>query len=115
MLEKGFIKLHRSLLRWEWYNNPTTMRVFIHLLLTVNSRDEVWHGLPIPRGSRLSSYAALAGELHLSVKAVRTALEHLEGTGEITRRTTPAYTQITVNHYSLYQGAPGGGAEELRE
>ena len=36
MLEGGFILLHRSILRWEWYGDLNTARLFIHLLLTVN-------------------------------------------------------------------------------
>lgn len=38
MLEGGFILLHRSILRWEWYGDLNTARLFIHLLLTVNLR-----------------------------------------------------------------------------
>ena len=38
MLNEGFILLHRSMLRWEWYGDGNTARLFIHLLLTVNYR-----------------------------------------------------------------------------
>lgn len=31
MLEGGFILLHRSILRWEWYGDLNTARLFIHL------------------------------------------------------------------------------------
>ncbi len=30
---QGFIKIHRSLIDWEWYTEPNTFRVFIHLLM----------------------------------------------------------------------------------
>ena len=53
MLEGGFILLHRSILRWEWYGDLNTARLFIHLLLTVNYgmciRDRLC-GLPGPCG-----------------------------------------------------------------
>ena len=40
MLESGFIKLHRKILKWEWYDEPNTMRLFIHLLLTASIEDD---------------------------------------------------------------------------
>jgi hypothetical protein len=32
----GYIKLYRSLLKWEWYDDSNVFRVFMHLLLTAN-------------------------------------------------------------------------------
>ena len=45
MLEGGFILLHRSILRWEWYGDLNTARLFIHLLLTVNYEPQRWQGI----------------------------------------------------------------------
>ena len=103
MLEYGFVKLHRSILKWEWYDEPNTMRLFIHLLLTVNASDEMWRGEEIPRGSRISSYSKLAKELHLTNRQIRTSISHLEETGELTRVAMPNYTVFTVVNYDLYQ------------
>ena len=60
MLNEGFILLHRSMLRWEWYGDGNTARLFIHLLLTVNYRPQHWRGLKIRRGQRVASVAKLA-------------------------------------------------------
>ena len=62
MLESGYIKLYRSLLNWEWYDDINTKTVFLHLLLTVSIAESQWHGITVPRGSRVSSYAVLASE-----------------------------------------------------
>ena len=105
MLENGFIKLHRRILKWEWYDEPNTMRLFIHLLLTVNLHPDTWHGIQIPRGARVSSYAKLAKELHLTNRQIRTALSHLEETGEVTRQTYPNYTVFSISKYDEYQTA----------
>ncbi len=51
MLEGGFILLHRSILRWEWYGDLNTARLFIHLLLTVNYEPQRWQGIAVERGS----------------------------------------------------------------
>lgn len=103
MLEGGFIKLHRKILKWEWYDEPNTMRVFLHLLLTVNLHSDTWHGIEIPRGSRVSSYAKLAKELHLTNRQIRTAFLHLETTGEVTRQSYPNYTVFSIAKYDEYQ------------
>lgn len=106
MLESGYIKLYRSLLNWEWYDDINTKTVFLHLLLTVNIAKRQWHGITVPCGSRICSYAVLASETRLSVDKVRTAIKHLETTGEITRCKYPKCTVFTVNNYDKFQNVP---------
>lgn len=106
MLENGFIKLYRSLLKWEWYDDVNTKVVFLHLLLTVSIEDSKWHGITVRRGSRVSSYAILAKETKLSVDKVRTAIQHLEATGEVTRSKYPKYTVFAINHFDKFQSVP---------
>lgn len=103
MLEHGWIKLHRKLLSWEWYDDINTTRLFVHLLLTVNIKDDDWHGVHVPRGSRITSRAVLAKETNLSEQQVRTALDHLIATNEITKQATSQYTLISVVHFDSYQ------------
>lgn len=103
MLENGFVKLHRSILKWEWYDDVNTKVVFLHLLLTVSIEDGKWHGITVKRGSRVSSYAKLSKETGLSVKQVRTAIDHLEATGEVARTKYPKYTVFAINNFDLYQ------------
>lgn len=95
MLEGGFILLHRSILRWEWYGDLNTARLFIHLLLTVNYEPQRWQGIAVERGQRVASLAKLADETGLTVKQVRTALEHLKRTGEVTHKATSKYGLFT--------------------
>ncbi len=103
MLDTGFISLHRSLITWEWYDDPNTMRLFIHLLLTVNWEEGYWHGIKIERGSRITSYSKLAKELGLSVQEVRTSLKKLKTTGELTSKATSKWTLINIVNYSKFQ------------
>ena len=74
MLEEGYVKIYRSLLKWEWYDDINTFRVFLHLLLTVNYYDEQWHSITVKRGSRISSYGKLRKETRLSPQNVRTSI-----------------------------------------
>nr|DAI29070.1 MAG TPA: replisome organizer [Caudoviricetes sp.] len=103
MLENGFVKLHRSILKWEWYDDVNTKVVFLHLLLTVSIEDAKWHGITVKRGSRVSSYAKLSKETGLSVKQIRTAIDHLEATGEVARTKHPKYTVFAINNFDVYQ------------
>lgn len=103
MLDTGWIKLHRKLLNWEWYDDIATTRLFVHLLLTVNIEDDNWHGVHVPRGSRITSRAILAKETNLSEQQVRTALKHLISTNEVTKQITNRYALISVVNFDFYQ------------
>jgi len=99
----GFIKIYRSMLKWEWYEDVNTKAVFLHLLLTANFKDTKWQGITIRRGEVVTSYEHLAKEVNLSVQNVRTALKHLRSTGEITSTSSAKYTIISINNYDEFQ------------
>lgn len=104
MLENGYIKIYRSLLKWEWYDDVNTKVVFLHLLLTANIDDSKWHGVTVKRGSRVSSYETLAKETCLSRQQVRTAIDKLTRTGEIsTNSQHKKYTVFSVNNFDKFQ------------
>lgn len=103
MLENGFIKLYRSMLKWEWYDDINTKVVFLHLLLTVSIEDSKWHGIEIKRGSRVASFEVLSKETKLTFQQVRTAIKHLETTGEVTRSAHSKFTVFSVNNYDKFQ------------
>jgi len=102
----NWIKLNRSILEWEWYDDVNVARVFIHLLLTANYEPKKWHGVQIDRGQRVISISGLAEETGLTVQQTRTALGKLIATGEITKSATSRYTLITVENYSKFQDVP---------
>lgn len=110
MLDGGFVLVHRSLLKWEWYDDINTTRLFLHLLLTVNYEPQKWQGVMIERGQRVASFSKLSNETGLTIKQIRTALEHLKRTGEVSHTSTPKYGLFTVNNYDKYQpyGTPDG-------
>ena len=101
---EGWIKIHRKMLEWEWYDDINTKVVFLHLLLTSNHKDKKWHGITIGRGQKLTSLNHLAKETKLTEQQVRTSLNKLKLTNEITIKTTNKYSLITIEKYSDYQG-----------
>lgn len=112
MLESGYVRIFRSFLNWEWYDDANTMRVFLHLILTANWEPKEWHGKEIQRGQRVTSYASLSSELKISVKSVRTAINHLKRTGEVAILTTHEYSIITIKNYEMYQDVANQTANE---
>lgn len=108
--DKEYIKLFRRLLKWEWYTDVNTKVLFIHCLLKANWKDGSWHGYTYKRGQFITSLASLARETGLTVKEVRTALKHLERTGEVASWHDSKIRIITVKSYDQYQqvGKPMG-------
>lgn len=103
MNDIGYISVHRKIIKWEWYQDPTTMRLFVHCLLLANWEPKRWQGKAIERGQFITSIAHLARDLKVSVKSIRTALEHLKSTNEVAIETTSQYSLITVINYNTYQ------------
>jgi|NorSeaMetagenome_1021524.scaffolds.fasta_scaffold03032_10 hypothetical protein len=100
----GWIKLHRQLLEWEWYDEPDTFRLFMHCLLKANHKDNNYRGQIVKAGSFLTSRDLLSKETGLSVQKIRTSLERLELTKEITTKKSKKGTVLQIVKYKNYQG-----------
>ena len=59
----GFVKIHRKLLQWGWYQDNVVKGVFLHLLLTASFQDSQWMGRTIKKGQVVTSYNSLAQEI----------------------------------------------------
>ena len=103
MTNEGWISLYRKFLEWEWYDYPTVKIIFLHCLLSANHKNIKWRDIVIKRGQLVTSYEKLASLNGLTVQQVRTALEKLQATNEITYQSTSQYSIITVKNYNLYQ------------
>lgn len=101
-----FIKISRTMLNWEWYDDETVVRVFLHLLLTANYLPSRWHGVDLKPGELITSYGNLSKRLKLSVKQIRTALDKLKRTGEVAIKTTNKFSVITIVNWDKYQSKP---------
>ena len=108
----GFVKVHRKLVQWGWYQDYVVKDVFLHLLLTASFKESQWMGRTIEKGQLITSYAHLAEELGFSVKQIRTALNKLKSTGEVASEATNRYTIITVVNWEKYQVSELGEASE---
>jgi len=102
-MSEGWIKLHRQMEQWEWYTDPNTCHLFMHLLFRANHKPKRWRGVDIATGQLITSYGNLAEQTGLSVRNVRTCLSHLQQTGEVTCTSTNKFTLIAIANYSKYQ------------
>lgn len=108
---KEFIKMYRKFMEWEWYTNTNTKALFIHCLLRANWKPGIWQGIHYDAGEFITSLPSLSEETGLSVRQVRTSLDHLISTGELSSSTSDKATGkkltrnriITVNNWNEYQ------------
>ncbi len=103
----GYIKLHRKMTEWEWYSDSNTKTVFLHLLLEANFKPTKYRGVELEAGQLVVTQEALAMKLGLSRQNVRTAVEHLKSTKEITTRKEKGITVTTIENWAMYQGGEG--------
>lgn len=88
----GWIKIHRTMLQWEHFNEPSVVTVFLTLLLVAdNGQTDVG----------LGGLAAITG---LSKNTIRHALAKLVNSGEIKRHTSTGQRTITtITNWNEYQ------------
>ena len=112
MTSGGFIKLHRKLTEWEWYSDPCTKDVFLHLLLTANHKTRREKGVTYKRGQAVFGRREMALKLGISERNVRTALNHLKSTNEITIKATKRGSVATIVNYEKYQVTDTGSVQQ---
>lgn len=100
-----YVKISRKILDWEWYTDINTKVLFLHILLKANWKPSRFQGTEVPRGSLVTSQQNMATETGLTIKNVRTALKHLENTGEVAVSRHPKFSVITVKNYNQYQSS----------
>lgn len=109
---QGWIKLHRQLLEWEWYDDVNTFRLFIHLILKASHKERKYKGVTIKIGQVMTGRKILSMETGLSEQKIRTSLERLKSTNEITIESSSQGTIIQLVNYEKYQVATDGSTND---
>ncbi|MFN3968497.1 hypothetical protein [Flavobacterium sp.] len=94
--EKGFLKLSKNILEWQWYTDSNVSRLFLHILLKANFKPHNWQGHEINIGEFITSIDRLHVELNISVQSIKTALSKLERTNYIAIKPTNRFTLIKL-------------------
>jgi hypothetical protein len=103
MKDTGWIKLHRSILEWEWFSDHNVFRLFTFLLISVNYEEKKWRGFTVSPGELVTSLESLSKKTGLSVQSIRTSLNKLISTGELTNKNYSKFRVITINNFDKYQ------------
>lgn len=96
-----YIKLHDSILQWQWFHDANTLRLWIYLLLNAQYAD----GNQLKRGQMMISQRMLYKNLQISYKTLRRSLDALISSGCITVSIVDySGSLITICNYDKYQG-----------
>ena len=105
MANQGHIKIDRRILNWEWYRDSNMVHVFLHLLLNANYTDGRFQGVLVKRGQLIIGRLKLAMALGLTERQIRTCLNKLKMTNEISIQTTNKFSIVTICKYDSYQSS----------
>lgn len=103
MVNDGYIKLYRRMMKWGWYTDTPTKCVFLHLLFLACYEPCFYKNVHLEPGQAVSSIRQIATDTGLTVKQVRTALNHLKETQEVAQSASGKFSVFTVNNYADYQ------------
>lgn len=90
----GWIKIHRTMLLWEHFNEPSVVTVFLALLLNADKDGKT--GITI---------GGIASVTKLHHNTVKRAIAKLVASGEITRQKYGSRITTTITNWSEYQSA----------
>ena len=102
-MDKGWIKIHRKILDWEWFDKAEMVKLLIMFVCKANIEDKEWQGMVVRRGQFITSLDKLSAESGFSKQKIRTCLKRFENTKEITIKSTNKYTIVTICNYESYQ------------
>lgn len=101
--DRTYIKLFHNVLNWGWYGDTNTFRVFMHILLHANYQESEYRGHKIPAGACVFGRKKWAKELGLSEREIRTAMNHLKSTNEVTIKATNKFSIVSVVKWEFWQ------------
>lgn len=99
MVNNGFVKFNREIVERKWYGEENTLRLYLFLLCSASFGNVIINGREIKRGQYVTSIRKLCEHTHQSFQNIKTALNHLKATHDITVEATPKYSIITLNFY----------------
>jgi len=102
-VSEGWIKIHRSMREWRWASEPNMVSLWVHLLINACWEDRNWKGVSVKRGQVIFGRKEWAEKCGITEQSLRTCIERLKSTNEITIESTSKYSIVTVVNYEEYQ------------
>jgi biotin operon repressor len=112
---KGWVKIHRQLADWEWYQDSRMVHLLLHFVIKANHKHQTWQGVDIYPGQFVSGRKRLSVETGLTEMQIRVCIGKLEKAGIITSKTTNKYTLFTLNSWNVYQSGDGDNQQDNQQ
>lgn len=107
MINKGWVKIHRSLQDKGWYKNSEFVHLWIHILMKCNHSDkEFWFNgvnVKLKKGQFITGRKVLSAETGISESKIQRILKCFETEQQIKQQTTNKNRVITVLNWEKYQ------------
>ena len=91
------------------------VHIFLHLFINANHEDGNWEGMTIKRGQLVIGRKKISADTGISEQSVRTCMNRLKSTNEITIKATNKYSIITVLNYDSYQKTLGESNQVINQ
>jgi biotin operon repressor len=98
-----FIKLYRKFTKWGWYTDVNTKSIFLHLLILARWTPGEFLGIKLDRGQYACNLPKLMEQTGMTRQQLRTSIEKLKKTNELTTYREAGYTVYTIVSYDSYQ------------
>jgi len=107
----GWVKLHRKLMEWEWYQDSNMVHLYLHMLMKANREPRKWRGIQVDAGQFIGGRESLSFDTGISVQTIRTCIARLQESGLLTSKPTNKYTIFTLVKW----GSVGWGEEDANQ
>jgi hypothetical protein len=102
-MENDFIALPKNITESDWYQDASTFKLFIHLLLK-GEKSKIQYGSSIIDAYKLeTTISQLSYEAFLSENQVQETLNKLINLGEILTLNSKKGILVIMNNYSIYK------------
>lgn len=102
-MDNDWIKDYRKSVEWWWYKDVPTCHLFFHLLRRVNWKQWKFKMRDVFPWEIITGRKQLSFETWLTEQQIRTSLEKLKSTNDITIESTNSFSHIKVQNWSKYQ------------
>lgn len=117
-MDKGWIKLHRSLRKNPFMKKPAYRSVWIELLLEANheKRDIIWKGkrITINPGQFTCGAKQISASTGVPRGTVERIMKCFKNEEQIEIETSPVFSLITIKNWHLYQTSEEQNEEQMR-
>lgn len=98
-----WFKLPMNIVDWDWFDDPNTFKLFIYILAKVNRVDRTWQGIELKKGSMITQYKNLIDGVKLSEQSIRTSIEKLVKSGDISKKSTHQNITLSICNRECYE------------